>query len=120
MAGQELNILGYLEAGIKAEGARQSAIASNIANMNTPGYRRIDVRFEEILGRAIEANEKIDPSQMGMEFYQPKTTAVKGNGNDVTMDTEVGELVKNTLRHKTYMLLLKKKYQQMQTAIRTQ
>jgi hypothetical protein len=31
----------------------------------------------------------------------------------------VGEMVKNSLRHKTYMLLLKKKYQQLQAAIRT-
>jgi flagellar basal body rod protein FlgB len=78
----------------------------------------VNIRFEEVLGRAIEANEKLDPTEMGLEFYQPKTTEVKGNGNDVTMVTEVGELVKNSLRHKTYMLLLKKKYQQMQAAIR--
>ncbi len=118
MAGHDLNILNYLEAGVRAEGARLKAIASNIANINTPGYRRLNIRFEEVLGRAIEANEKLDPSDMGLEFYQPKTTEVKGNGNDVAMDMEVGEMVKNTLRHKTYMLLLKKKYQQLLGAIR--
>ena len=118
MAGHDLNILNYLEAGVRAEGARQVAIANNIANINTPGYRRRDVRFENVLAKAIEMDAKLDPSEMGLEFYQPKTTEVKGNGNDVAMVTEVGELVKNTLRHKTYMLLLKKKYQQMQAAIR--
>ena len=119
MAGHDLNILSYLEAGIRAEGARQNAIASNIANMNTPGYRRLNIRFEEVLGRAIESNEKMKPSEMDMKFYRPKTTPVKGNGNDVSMVTEVGDLVKNTLRHKAYILLLQKKYQQIQTAINT-
>jgi flagellar basal-body rod protein FlgB len=52
MAGHDLNILNYLEAGVRAEGARQKAIASNIANINTPGYRRLNIRFEEVLGRA--------------------------------------------------------------------
>ncbi len=118
MAGHDLNILNYLEAGVRAEGARQVAIANNIANMNTPGYRRRDVQFEDVLAKAIEMDAKLDPSEMGLEFYQPKTTVVKGNGNDVAMDMEVGEMVKNTLRHKTYMLLLKKKYQQLQAAIR--
>ena len=120
MAGHDLNILNYLEAGVRAEGARQAAIANNIANMNTPGYRRSDVRFEEILAKAIEGQENLDPREMGLEFYQPKTTEVKGNGNDVALDTEVGEMVKNSLRHKAYMLLLKKKYRQIESAIRVQ
>jgi flagellar basal-body rod protein FlgB len=118
MAGNDLNILSYLEAGLKAESARQNAIANNIANMNTPGYRRSDIRFEEILAKAIGNNEKMDPSEDGIEFYQPKTTDVKGNGNDVAMDMEVGAMVKNSLRYNAYMLLLKKKYRQIEAAIR--
>ena len=43
------NLLSLLEAGARAEGLRHKAIASNIANLQTPGYRRVDIRFEEFL-----------------------------------------------------------------------
>ena len=120
MAGHDMNIMNYLEAGLKAESTRQKAIANNIANVNTPGYRRSDIRFEELLAKAIGSKGEIEPSELEPEFYQPKTTQVKANGNDVAMDTEVGELVKNSLRYKTYIQLLKKKYRQMEMAIKVQ
>ena len=111
----DLSIMNYLEAGIKAEGVRQIAIANNIANMKTPGYRRIDIKFEEILAKAIESGQK-DVSGLKPVIYRPKTTAVNDEGNDVAMDMEIGELVKNSLMHKTYMLLLRKKYRQIEMA----
>lgn len=115
-SGIEINRL--LEAGITAEGARQKAIANNIANMNSPGYRRVDIRFEDILNKMLNSGGDIKKSELEPEYYQPKTTAIKSNGNDVSLDVEVGEMVKNSLRHKLYMSLLKKKYQQMSLAIR--
>jgi flagellar basal-body rod protein FlgB len=114
----DINILNYLEAGIKAEGARQKTIANNVANVNSPDYRRSDIRFEELLTKAIAANRDLDPSQLEPEFYQPKTTPIRANGNDVALDMEIGEMVKNSLRHKTYLLLLKKKYHQLTEAMR--
>jgi flagellar basal-body rod protein FlgB len=113
----EMNIINYIEAGLRAEGLRQKAIANNVANMNTPGFRRTDLRFEELLAKAIESNGRIDVSEIKPEFYQPKNTPLKANGNDVSLDSEVGAMVKNSLRHKTFMMLLKKKYSQFQAAI---
>jgi len=112
----DFSIMNYLEAGIKAEGTRQTAIASNIANMKTPGYRRLDVKFEDVLTDAIESGD--DASSLKATLYSPKTTPVNGAGNDVAMDMEVGEMVKNSLMHKTYMLLLRKKYRQIESAIK--
>lgn len=112
-------IVEFLEAGIRAENLRQRAIASNIANIQTPGYRRVDVRFREMLTKAMESNGSIDPREIEMEIYEPKTTTVKSNGNDVTLENEIGEMVKNTLRHKTYIRLLNKKYAQIEEAINT-
>jgi flagellar basal-body rod protein FlgB len=111
----DLSIMNYLEAGLKAEGVRQTAIANNIANMKTPGYRRVDIKFEEILAKAIDSGQK-DVSGLKAVIYRPKTTAVNDEGNDVAMDMEIGELVKNSLMHKTYMLLLRKKYRQIEMA----
>ena len=113
----DINVLNYLEAGIKAEGVRQKTIANNVANLNSPGYRRSDIKFEEILAKAISTKRDLKPSQLESESYQPKATPVKANGNDVALDMEIGEMVKNSLRHKTYLLLLKKKYRQITEAM---
>jgi len=113
------NILDLLEAGIRAENLRQKAIASNIANLETPGYRRVDVKFEELLDKALGSAGKIDLSKIEPQLHQPKQTPVKSNGNDVNLETEVGEMVKNTLRHKAYIRVLSKKYRQMELALNT-
>ncbi len=111
------NILDFLEAGLRAESLRQRAIANNIANLRTPGYRSIDVKFEELLAKALDSSGAVDFSEIKAQLYQPKTTPLKSNGNDVNLETEVGRMVKNTLRHKTYIRLLSRKYRQMALAI---
>jgi len=109
----------FLEAGIKAESLRQKAIANNIANLETPGYRRIDIKFMELLAKALDSRGDIDLSEIEAQIYQPKKTPVKSNGNDVNLEAEVGEIVKNTIRYNTYFRLLQKKYRQMELAINT-
>ena len=110
-------IADFIEAGIKAENLRQKAIAHNIANLETPGYRRTDVRFEELLARALDSPEGIEVSEIEAELYLPEKTPVKSNGNDVNLEGEVGEMIKNTLRHKAFVRLLKKRYSQIELAI---
>lgn len=112
------NIVGYLEAGIRAEGLRQKAIASNVANSQTPGYRRIDVRFADLVADAMQRADS-DPDEIEGEMFKPMTTPVDSHGNDVNLDAEIGEMVKNTLTQKTYMRLLARKYRQVETAIGT-
>lgn len=108
-----------LAAGARVEQLRQKAIAANIANLETPGYRRVDVRFEELLAKAMESDDPQDIKNLEPEFFHPLDTAVKSNGNDVTLEDEVGQMVENSLRHKMYIRLLNKKYQQMEQALQT-
>jgi len=111
------DIVGLLEAGIKAEGLRQKAIADNIANMQTPGYRRKDVKFETLLAKALDSSGMVDTDEIEPELFQPKNTPVNSNGNDVDLEVEIGEMVKNTLRYKTYIRMLNKYYRQIERAI---
>ncbi len=111
------NIIDFLEAGLRAEGLRQKAIASNIANLQTPGYRSIDVKFGELLTKAMESDGSVKLSDIEAQVYQPGITPVKSNGNDVNMEVEIGKMVKNGLRHTAYVRLISKKYQQMEMAI---
>ena len=101
------NIVNVLEAGLRGSLLRQKVIANNIANLNTPGYRRQDVRFEETLAK-VEG-----------ELFRPMNTPVDRKGNDVNVDVEVGELMKSVTRHKAYLRLLNKVYKQMEMAMQS-
>jgi flagellar basal-body rod protein FlgB len=113
---QDKGIMELLESGMRAEGMRQQAIAANLANMNTPGYRRIDLNFEDVLSEAIGRQGDVDPDKLDFDFIETHNTPLNEHGTDVSLDTEVGEMVKNSLRHRAYMLLLRKKYEQMDLA----
>ncbi|MBP7051054.1 MAG: flagellar basal body rod protein FlgB [Phycisphaerae bacterium] len=112
-----VDIVGLLEAGIKAESLRQTAIASNTANIETPGYRRLDVNFEELLTKALKSSDAMDMEDLEPEIYQPLNTPVRSNGNDVNLEAEIGEMLKNSLRHTAYIRLLQKKFAQMERAV---
>ena len=111
------NIVDFLEAGLAAESLRQKAIANNVANLETPGYRSINVKFKELLAKALDSPGPVDLSEIEALIYQPKQTPVKSNGNDVSFEAEVGKMVKNSLLHTTYIRLINKKYRQMELAI---
>jgi len=113
-------IIDLLESGIQAETLRQKAISNNIANLQTPGYRRLGVKFEEMLSKAIESGgvDKVNLDDLKAELYQPKTTAVGRNGNDVNYEAEVGDMVKNSIRYRAFIRLLSKKYSQIEDAIK--
>jgi flagellar basal-body rod protein FlgB len=98
---------------------RQQSIASNIANLETPGYRRIDVKFEEMLAKALDSAGTGDPEAVEPELYHPDNTPLKSNGNDVSLEMEVGALVKNSLRHTAYIRILQKKFAQIEAAMQT-
>ena len=111
------NVVDLLQAGIKAEGLRQKTISSNIANMETPGYQRVDVRFGELLADALDSSSSVNLDEIEPEIYQPQNTLVKSNGNDVDLELEIGDMVKNSLMHTAYVRLLHQKFAQMEAAI---
>ena len=114
---QSVDIVSLLEAGIRAEGLRQNTIASNVANIETPGYRRLDVKFEDLLAKALAASGPVDLDNLEPEIYKPGNTPVKANGNDVSMEAEVGQMVENSLRQAAYVRLLRKKFSQIEAAV---
>ncbi|MCD4823826.1 MAG: flagellar basal body rod protein FlgB [Phycisphaerae bacterium] len=119
MGGTE-SIVSYLEAGLNTSSLRRRAIAHNIANLNTPGFRRNAVEFEKLLAEAMESPSGVDFEEIRGRLHKPMNTPVKGNGNDVNLEVEVGELIKSSGRHKTYLRLLNKLYKQMEMAMRDQ
>ncbi len=113
------NIINYLEAGLRATSLRRAVLANNLANTETPGYRRHDVQFEEQLAQAIKSSSPADLDELKPRIIQPMNTPVGPNGNDVNLHTEIGELIKNDGTYKTYLRILAKTYRQMEIAIGT-
>ena len=113
------NIVDLINAGIRAENLRQKAIANNFANFETPGYRRVDVKFEELLAACSDKSGSGEVGSAEPEFYEPRQTPLNAKGNDLSLEAEVGQLVKNSLRHKAYIRLLSRKYTQIELAIST-
>jgi len=66
------------------------------------------IELQELLANAMDSQGNVDMSKVEPVVYEPRNTAVNANGNDVSLETEVGEMVKNSLRHKTFVLLLHK------------
>jgi len=79
---------------------RQDAIASNIANLETPGYKRLDVApaFNSELERACAARDPQEIAALKPELtVDPSAVAVSPDGNTVNLETELLEMNKNSL-----------------------
>ena len=113
----QINIMELLHFGFKTSQLKGKVIANNLANLDTPEYRRKAVRFEQLLSRALNSSGDLNLEKLEPELFEPRTTSVNAEGNDVNLDTEVGEMIKNSVRYKTYIRLLNRMYKQMDLAI---
>jgi len=112
---EPVNLETLLTRGMDAAALRQQVIADNIANVDTPGFKAQGVRFESLLSDAVESNDGDALRDIEAEVYK---LALKGgaNGNNVAMEREMSEMIKNTTRYKVFMRLLAGKYRKMQMA----
>ncbi|HUA68871.1 MAG TPA: flagellar basal body rod protein FlgB [Candidatus Saccharimonadales bacterium] len=81
---------------------REQAIASNIANLETPGYKRLDVApsFNAELERACATgnSQQIAALQPKLEV-DPNATARSPDGNTVDLEEELLAMNQNTVAH---------------------
>lgn len=63
--------LDVIHHGMDGHLARQKAIASNLANVETPGYRRRDVTFQHQLQRAVDSHRHGAASQLQATNEEP-------------------------------------------------
>jgi len=113
----QAGITEQLGAALKGTSLRAKAIASNIANIHTPGYQRQVVEFEKLLAKALESDGSLRAGEFLPEITKPGNTPIGEFGNDVVLETEIGDLIKNSAMHKVYVKLLSKTYQQMEMAM---
>ena len=105
----------YLSRGMAAASLRQEVISHNIANVNTPNFRRSVVEFEDLLAREIYGDEpeegKLQMARTNdrhlphkpLDYHaepnmeQDMTTIMRVDDNNVDIDIEMATLAKNQL-----------------------
>jgi flagellar basal-body rod protein FlgB len=87
---------------LDATALRHEAIASNLANIETPNYKRIDVAptFTSQLQRAIGAKDSNQIAGLKPALtVDSSATAANRDGNTVQLENELVNLNQNTLAH---------------------
>jgi flagellar basal-body rod protein FlgB len=90
-----------LEAAISGAAQRQQALAANLANVNTPGYQRVDVDFHSTLSAALGSGEGAGDALHRITFTAETdgSGAVRADGSTVDVDAESAKLAANALEH---------------------
>lgn len=106
---------------LDAAAARQKAISNNIANVETPGYKREYVSFENQL-QDILSNGNKDNIRKGLRTLTPdcqvdESTPGRADGNNVNIDSEIAGLAKNSLQYRAAVVLLDGKISMLREAI---
>jgi flagellar basal-body rod protein FlgB len=104
-----------LQAAIRGSGLRQTALAQNVANANTPGYQRKDVDFESSLRAAMAGGQDPDTLQFGVET--DASAPMQPDGNSVDIDTESAKLAENGLSYESLVTVAKGRLEILQSAI---
>jgi flagellar basal-body rod protein FlgB len=98
-----------IKKGLDASSMRQKAISSNVANVNTPGYKADKVQFEselrKALGKGGVAMEKTHAGHLGgstalsvgPEIVRNESASMNENGNNVDIDREMVDLAANEI-----------------------
>ena len=90
-----------LERAIGGAAERQTALAANLANANTPGYQRVDVDFHTSLRAAMQGSGDRRPAVLGASFATQRdaSAVTRADGNSVDAEVEASKLAANALEH---------------------
>ena len=113
-----------LAAGFETAQLRHKVIAHNIANVNTPGYKQLQVEFEDQLQKRL-ASENPGPGRRDVDLAGIEPAVVEGpslyfraDGNNVDISGEIGRMNKNVLLHNTFAQIMTNKLVAMRSAMR--
>jgi flagellar basal-body rod protein FlgB len=116
---------------------RRNVIANNIANADTPSFKRSDVNFESQLKRALDSEKVSPPFQeyltdpRHIPFNKPMDwrqvaprrvldylTEAKNNGNNVDIEQEGIDSLNNQLMYTTLAQVISSEYQRVNIVLK--
>lgn len=119
---------------LDASALRQKVISNNIANVNTPGFKRSDVSFEDQLMQVIQSSAKpslvsthprhfsnssgyAGLSSVRSQMFTDMSTSTRMDENNVDIDREMVGLAKNQIKFESFTKILGSKYSGLRSAI---
>ena len=97
---------------LDASWLKNEAISNNLANVNTPGYKRQVVNFENILKDHLNLGDEVamsrtheghmstsGPGGLDARVEEVKNTSFRTDQNNVNVDVEMSELAKNQIKY---------------------
>lgn len=121
-----------LEKSLNASWARNEVISQNLANVDTPNYKRKDVTFEEYLNDSLDSkrlegnttNERHIPiKSKNIDKIKPEITqdnadtSMRIDGNNVDIDSEMAYLAKNTIQYNSLIQMINSNYSRIKNVI---
>lgn len=127
----QTNVFDYVKILDKAADAswlRNEAIGNNIANVDTPGYKRQDVAFESVLKKALGHN-RYQSTDSKVAAAKSKNLSVRTftdyenysyrlDGNNVDIENENIMLAENQLKYQGLLAGINQEFQNLQTAMK--
>ena len=121
--------INVLDKAADASWIRENAIANNVANVDTPGYKRQDVAFQDILERELKST-KYDSLQDAVNnvplqrlesrvYPDHEAFSYRLDGNNVDIDTENVELASEQLRYQTLTTAVTQDFSRLKSAMTT-
>ncbi len=107
------NYINVLNKAAGASWTKNEIIANNIANVDTPDFKRSDMDFESVLAKALNSQhtnnldkkvKQLPLSKMPYNMYTDyKELAYRYDGNNVDIDIENAYLADNQIKYYTYL-----------------
>lgn len=107
---------------------RNEAISNNIANVDTPGYKRQDVAFESVLQQALGNNRyqsmddkvaNVNLSRLrGRAYVDYANYSYRMDGNNVDIENENVMLAENQLKYQGLISSINQEFTNLQTVMK--
>ena len=122
------NYINVLDKALDASWTRNSVISNNLANVDTPGFKRQDVHFEDYLrnevGYTISLDDEVADvdldSLMATTYTDYANVSYRLDGNNVDIDTESAELAKNQIRYYTMIDSVSQEFSRLKAVVKAQ
>ncbi len=121
------NYVNVLGKAADASWTRESIITNNIANVDTPGYKRKDIDFQSVLSTELGkcSQESLDSkiNSVNLSDLNPSVYTDHSNysyrldGNNVDIDTEEVELASEQIRYEALTTSIDSEFSRMRTAL---
>lgn len=120
------NYINVLDKALDASWLRNSVISNNMANVDTPGFKRQDVHFEEYLMNEVGYTDSLDDEVANADldgltastYTEYATVDYRLDGNNVDIDTESAELAKNQIKYYTMLDSVNQEFNRLKSVMR--